>query len=251
MTKPDDPVSCADVTLQMDRETGRMRSILSKFLVIGLLLGTPLAHAQQQQEWDEGKHYSEIKPAQRPPDAQQGVVEVTEVFSYGCIYCNRALPLMDKIRKSLPSNAHMGYLPASFNAAESWPMFQRVYYTAVALGLMPKMHETLFSGVWSSNELAVVEADGRKLKSPQPTIEDAAKFVAKKAGIKPEQFLATAKSFSVDANCRRADQIVKAYKIQGTPSLVVNGRYLVNMSSVKSESELIELVNWLVAKEAH
>jgi protein dithiol oxidoreductase (disulfide-forming) len=233
-------------------ETGRMRSILSRFLAVGLLLGAPLVHAQQQQQaqWVEGKHYLEIKPAQRPPDAPQGVVEVTEVFSYGCIYCNRALPLMDKIKKSLPANAHMGYLPASFNAGESWPMFQRVYYTAVALGLMPKMHETIFSGVWTSNELAVVDAGGQKLRSPQPTIEDAAKFVAKKAGIKPEQFLATAKSFSVDANCRRADQLVKSYKITGTPSLVINGRYLVSMGGVKSESELIELVNWLVAKEA-
>ena len=224
-----------------------MRSILSKVLVIGLLLGAPLVHAQ---EWVEGKHYSEIKPAQRPPDAQQGVIEVTEVFSYGCIFCNRALPLMDKIKKSLPSNARMGYLPASFNAGESWPMFQRAYYAAQALGLMPKMHEAIFSGVWTSNELAVVEADGRKLKSPQPTIEDAAKFVAKKAGIKPEQFVAAAKSFSVDANCRRADQLVKAYRIEGTPSLVVNGHYRVNLSAVKSEGEIIELVNWLVAKEA-
>lgn len=224
-----------------------MRSILTRVLAIGLLLGAPLVHAQ---EWVEGKHYTEIKPAQRPPDAQQGVVEVTEVFSYGCVFCNRALPLMDKIRKSLPANARMGYLPASFNSAESWPMFQRVYYTAVALGLMPKMHETLFSGVWTSKELAVVGADERQLKSPQPTIEDAAKFVAKKAGIKPEQFVAAAKSFSVDANCRRADQLVKAYKITGTPSIVVNGHWLVNMGGVKSESELIELVNWLVAKEA-
>ena len=228
-----------------------MRSILSRFLAVGLLLGAPLVHAQQQAQWVEGKHYTEIKPAQRPPDAQQGVVEVTEVFSYACVYCNRALPLMDKIKKGLPSNAHMGYLPASFNTGESWPMFQRVYYTAVALGLMPKMHEAIFSGVWTSNELAVVDAGGQKLRSPQPTIEDAAKFVAKKAGIKPEQFVATAKSFSVDANCRRADQLVKAYKITGTPSIVVNGRYLVNLGSTKSESELIELVNWLVAKEAH
>ena len=73
---------------------------------------------------------------------------------------------------------------------------------------------------------------------------------AKKAGIKPEQFVATAKSFSVDANCRRADQLVKSYKITGTPSLVINGHYLVNMGGVKSENELIELVSWLVAKEA-
>ena len=229
-----------------------MRSNLTRpmfcFLgAIGFLLGAPLVHAQQ---WVEGKNYTEIKPAQRPPEAQQGIVEVTEVFSYGCIHCNRTLPLMNRIKKSLPSNAHMGYIPASFNSAESWPMFQRVYYTAVALNLMPKMHEQIFSGVWTSNELAVVEGNGQRLKSPQPTLEDAAKFIAKKAGIKPEQFLATAESFSVDANCRRADQLVKAYKITGTPSLVVNGRYLVNMSGVKSEDELIELVNWLVAKEA-
>ena len=84
-----------------------MQSKLSKFLAVGLLLGAPLVHAQQQAQWVEGKHYLEIKPAQRPPDAPQGVVEVTEVFSYACVYCNRALPLMDKIKKSLPSNAHM------------------------------------------------------------------------------------------------------------------------------------------------
>ena len=229
-----------------------MRSILSRatFVLIGtigLLLGAPLAHAQQ---WAEGKHYFEIKPAQRPPDAPAGVIEVTEVFSYGCVYCNRATPLMEKIKKSLPANARLGYLPASFNSAESWPMFQRVYYTAAALGLMPKMHDAVYSAVWTSKELAVVEADGRRLKSPQPTLEDAAKVFAKKAGIKPEQFLATAKSFGVEANCRRADQLVKLYRVDGTPTLIVNGHYRVNMSGVKSEDELIDLVNWLVAKEA-
>ena len=214
---------------------------------VGLLRGAPLTHAQ---EWTEGKHYFEIKPAQPPPDAPAGVIEVTEVFSYACVHCNRATALMDKIKKSLPSNARLGYLPASFNSAESWPMFQRVYYTAAALGLLPKMHDAVYSAVWSSNELAVVDADGRRLKSPQPTLEDAAKVFAKRAGIKPEQFLATAKSFAVEANCRRADQLVKHYRVDGTPSLVVNGHYRVNMQSVKSESDLIALLNWLVAKEA-
>jgi thiol:disulfide interchange protein DsbA len=157
---------------------------------------------------------------------------------------------MDKIKKGLPANARLGYLPASFNSSESWPMFQRVYYTAAALGLLPKMHDAVYSAVWSSNELAVVDADGRRLKSPQPTLEDAAKVFAKRAGIKPEQFLATAKSFAVEANCRRADQLVKHYRVDGTPSLIVNGHYRVNMQSVKSESDLIALLNWLVAKEA-
>src|SRR4030095_11245489 len=122
-----------------------MRSILSRILIIGLLLGAPLAHAQQ---WAEGKHYFEIKPAQRPPDAPPGVVEVTEVFSYGCVYCNRAIPLMEKIKKSLPANARMGYLPASFNAGESWPMFQHVFYALAALGQIEKLNNTVYSGVW-------------------------------------------------------------------------------------------------------
>ena len=43
---------------------------------------------------------------------------------------------------------------------------------------------------------------------------------------------------------------MKLYKVDGTPTLIVNGHYRVNMSGVKSEDELIELVNWLVAKEA-
>ncbi|HET9445381.1 MAG TPA: hypothetical protein VFO35_03935, partial [Steroidobacteraceae bacterium] len=70
------------------------------------------------------------------------------------------------------------------------------------------------------------------------------------AGIKPEQFLATAKSFSVEANCRRADQLVKQWRVDGTPSLVVNGRYRVLMQAVRSETDLIALLNWLIAKEA-
>ena len=223
-----------------------MRSTLSRFLLLALLVCAPLANAQ---EWTEGKHYFEIKPAQRPSQPA-GIVEVTEVFSYACIYCNRAIPIMDKLKASLPSNARMTYLPASFNSAESWPMFQRVYYTATALGLLPKMHNAIYSGVWASNELAVTDADGRKLKSPQPTLEDAARFFQKKAGIKPEQFLATAKSFSVDSNCRRADQLVKLYKVDGTPSIIVNGRYRVASSALRSEDDMIALVNWLVAKEA-
>ena len=220
--------------------------IFTMGLMLTGMLGAPLANAQQ---WVEGKHYFEIKPAQKP-DAPAGVIEVTEAFSYACIFCNRAIPMMDRLKKSLPSNARMGYLPASFNAAESWPLFQRVYYTANALGLIPKLHDAVYSAVWTSNELAVTEPDGRRLKSPQPTLDDAAKFFAKKAGIKPEQFLATAKSFSVEAQCRRADQLVKLYKVDSTPTLIVNGRYRVSSDLLKSEDELIALVNWLVAKEA-
>ena len=118
------------------------RVLLSALCLGGLMLGAPLANAQQ---WVEGKDYFEIKPALKP-NVPAGYVEVTEVFSYACIYCNRAAPTIEKLKKNLPTNAQMTYVAASFNSAESWPMFQRVYYTAQALNLMPKMHDAVYRG---------------------------------------------------------------------------------------------------------
>ena len=68
--------------------------------------------------------------------------------------------------------------------------------------------------------------------------------------MKPETFLAMANSFSVDWKMRVADAQVAAMKIAGTPSIVVNGKYRVNMESLRNYDELIELVNYLVAKES-
>ena len=229
-----------------------MQSTLSRLLFPALLLGSltlgaPLANAQQQ--WVEGKDYFVIQPAQRP-STPPGIAEVTEVFSYACTFCNRAVPVMDKLKASLPANARLTYLPAAFNQSESWPMFQRVYYTLAALDQIPRQHNAVYSAVWTSKELAVTDPGGQRLKSPQPTIEDAAAFFEKKAGIKQAQFLATAKSFSVDANCRRADQLVKAYRIDGTPTIIVNGRYKIGAQKLADASELIEMVKWLIAKDS-
>lgn len=229
-----------------------MQSTLSRLFFPALLLGSltlgaPLANAQQQ--WVEGKDYFVIQPAQRP-STPPGIAEVTEVFSYACTFCNRAVPVMDKLKASLPANARLTYLPAAFNTAESWPMFQRVYYTLAALDQIPKQHNAVYSAIWTSKELAVTDPGGQRLKSPQPTIEDAAAFFEKKAGIKQAQFLATAKSFSVDANCRRADQLVKAYRIDGTPTIIVNGRYKIGAQKLADPGELVEMVKWLIAKDS-
>lgn len=221
-----------------------MQSTLSRLLFSAFLLGSLTLGTAANAQWVEGKDYVVLQPAQRP-STPPGIAEVTEVFSYACTYCNRAVPVMDKLKANLPSNARMTYVPASFNSAESWPMFQRVYYTLAALDQIPKMHNAVYSAIWTSKELAVTD-DGQRLKSPQPTIEDAARFFEKKAGIKAEQFLATAKSFSVDANCRRADQLVKAYQITGTPTLIVNGRYLVKGST---NEESLQIASALIEKE--
>jgi hypothetical protein len=77
-----------------------------------------------------GTDYFLIDPPQR--SGVDGKIEVTEAFSYGCPACNFAYPYLEKIRKNLPPNAVMTYVPASFKPNEDWPMFQRAYLAAQA-----------------------------------------------------------------------------------------------------------------------
>jgi thiol:disulfide interchange protein DsbA len=199
--------------------------------------------------WKAGTHYTVLPQAQRTT-VQAGKVEVLEVFSYGCIACNSFQPVMEILKSKLPKNAQLAYLHASFNPSESWPIFQRAYITAQVLGVADKAHQGIFDAVWKTGEIGVVDQATRGLKKPQPTIEDVARTYERLTGVKSSEFLAAAKSFGVDAKMRAADAQVGAMQVPGTPTLVVNGKYRVNMDSVKSVDELVQLVNYLVAMES-
>ena len=55
-----------------------------------------------------------------------------EVFSYACPACNAFQLTMERLRRALPANAQLAYLPAAFHAEEDWPMFQRAFFAAQA-----------------------------------------------------------------------------------------------------------------------
>jgi thiol:disulfide interchange protein DsbA len=83
-----------------------------------------------------------------------------------------------------------------------------------------------------------------------PTIEDAARFYERHAGVPAAKFLSTAKSFAVDLKVRTDEDLVKSYGVDRTPTIVVNGKYRVHVQSAGGPDQLIELVKWLVAKES-
>jgi thiol:disulfide interchange protein DsbA len=201
-------------------------------------------------KWVEGKNYFTIEPQQ--PTGIPDKIVVTEAFSYACPACNAFHTTADELARSLPSNAVMTYLPVSFRPDENFPLFQRAYFAAKALGVADKAHDAMFDAVWKSGELASDDlATGRpKPPSAWPTLDDVAKFYAK-YGVDPKQFVAVANSFSVNTQMKRADDMVKAYAVEGTPSIIVNGKYRLTPSSAGgSYAQTIELTQWLVAKEA-
>jgi protein dithiol oxidoreductase (disulfide-forming) len=207
------------------------------------------AGSSYAQTWTEGVHYFAVNPPQRT-NVPAGKVEVMEVFSYACPACNAFQPVMKQLKYSMPANVQIVYLPASFIPTEDWPVFQRAFFTADALGVVSKTHDAMFDAVWNTGELAVSDPITHQLKKPLPSIEDIARFYARTAGVKPETFLATAKSFGVETKMKITDAQIGAMQALSTPTIVVNGKYRLTSQNVRTYDELIALVKYLVAKES-
>ena len=186
----------------------------------------------------------------QPTSVPAGKVEVTEVFSYACPACNRFYPIIDKLKAALPANAELTFVPAAFNTSEDWPMFQRAFYAAQTLGIDKREHDAMFDAVWKTGELAIIDPGSQRIKVPAPTIDDAAKWYAKVAGVKSDAFVSAANSFGVDTKTRQADQFIRATQVDQTPTMVVNGKYRVTVGSAGTDDKLIELILWLVAQES-
>ena len=87
-----------------------------------------------------------------------------------------------------------------------------------------------------------------RLKSHLPTLDDAARCYGRSTGVKPEEFLQAARNFDVDLKMRAADAQIRAMQVPGTPCLVVDGKYRVELDTLSSAADVVVLVNFLVQK---
>ena len=103
------------------------------------------------------------------------------------------------------------------------------------MGLLDKTHSALFNALH-------VE------RRPVRSVEDVAAFYAD-YGTTQDEFMAAMQSFAVNAKIARAQQVVPRYGVEGTPSMIVNGKYRV-MSPVQGGfPRMLEVVDALIAKE--
>lgn len=195
------------------------------------IAGAAQAPATAATNWEAGKNYFVIDPPQ--PTASGDKIEVLEIFSYACPHCAHFQPYAEQLRQSLPAYAAFGYMPAVFNA--QWEPYARAFYTAVSLGVFDKTHQALFDALHRDH-------------IPLQTIDDLAGFYAQH-GVDKAKFLSESASFEVDSKLSRANEIVRKDGIDGTPSIVVNGKYRVTGASAGGYPQLIEVVGWLVKKE--
>jgi len=206
-------------------------------LILGLLAtaacAADTAPPAAARQWVAGSDYLVLDPP--VPTSTGNKIEVVEVFSYACPHCAHFQPYIEELKSKLPASAQFVLLPAVFNAA--WEPFARAFYTAQALGLVDKTHQALFDALHRDH-------------LPLGSIDALAKFYAG-YGADAATFLSTANSFVIEAKMAHGNELVRDYHIEGTPTLVVNGKYRVAMNSERSigPAEAIKLTLYLVQQE--
>ncbi len=216
-------------------------------LIAQVFFAAVLPAGAAPQQWIAGTNYTILDQAQTPT-VPANKVEVMEIFSYACPFCDKFQPIVNQMEHSLPPYAQMVYLPASFIPAEDWPVFQQAYFAAQSLGIAGRTHQAMYDAVWKSGVLATVDAQTNEIRHPAPSLEAIAHYYSQLTGVDPEKFLTAARSFGVATEMRQADAQITAMQIPGTPCIVVDGKYRVEMDSLKSPQDVISLVKYLVVK---
>jgi thiol:disulfide interchange protein DsbA len=200
-------------------------------LVSGMLLASACsAQPGNAAPYTDGTEYVTLPgPHQRYSDT--GKVEVAEVFSYGCIHCAEFAEDAAKLRKQLPAGAQFKLVPAVFNA--EWVPFARAFYAAKQLGVVERTHQQLFHAKFDEH-------------FPINSIGELADFYARE-GVNKSDFMRIAGSEGATASLKHNFDLIQKWGVDGTPTLVVDGKYRV--MTVGSHAQMLAVTLWLVKRE--
>ena len=202
---------------------------MNKFVVfIFLLVNSALLQAA---DYTEGTHYKKL-PSEQTDSSEKVVVE--EFFWYGCPHCSTFEPYLKTWEKTKPANVEFTRVPAIFRP--EWEVQARAYYALSNMGKIDDLHGKIFTAIHKNK---------KRLDKKESLID----FIVEN-GVDRKKFLEEYNSFAVDGMVRKAKKKIKAYQIQGVPSIVINGKYVTSGSMAGSYDNMIKITNYLIAKES-
>lgn len=210
-----------------------MATLRSEFILLGwlaalvALAGLAGPAAGQEVRARQNVEYRLIEP-QKPETGDR--IEVIDFFWYGCPYCNELQPALEDWIKRKPGDVALRRIPVILR--DTWAPHARIYYTLELLGEVERLHLKVYHS-YHVEELHMSKPDVMERW-------------AVKNGIERTRWLDAYHSPEVDAKVARAQRLTKAYDVQGTPSLVVDGRYLTSSSMTPGVRAVIPVVEDLI-----
>ncbi|KPQ29929.1 MAG: thiol:disulfide interchange protein DsbA [Marinobacter excellens HL-55] len=185
----------------------------------------------QAQSWQEGKHYQTLDNPVRT--ASDEGIEVAEVFWYGCPHCYTFKPLVESWANQAPDDVNFVKLSAALG--QSWEPHAYAFYALEAMGELDKVHDALFTAL---------AGERRPLNTPEALADFVSGY-----DVDAEEFLNNYRSFGVRARVQQAQSKIRGARITGTPTMLVNGKYVISASMAGGHEAVLEVVDHLVERE--
>ena len=200
------------------------RDALKQFAAISAAL--PFANIAWAKE-----PFEVLDPAQKTDDPSK--IEILEFFHYGCPHCRDFEPLVEAWRKKQPDDVSFRQVPAIWNNPQLSAL-ARLFYAAEVSGELPAVHQKAFIAIQEEKRQLFDETQVRDWIADK--VSDSAKFMAAYT------------SFGVNSMLQRADQLARAMRIQGVPTVVVDGRFLTSASMAGSHEEALKVLDQLIVR---
>jgi thiol:disulfide interchange protein DsbA len=187
--------------------------------------------------WTPGTNY-EVLGRPQPTDVAPGKVEIVEFFWYGCPHCYALDATLENWKKTKPA-----YVEFSRTHVIWGPMHRqhaKLYYTLQALGRLD-LHPKVFEAFHRDHNLLAAQDETQARAMHQAFCEA--------NGISKKDFDAAYDSMSVATNLQRAEEKTYRYAIQSVPTMVIDGKYETNVTMAGGPAELLQLLNYLAARE--
>ena len=156
-----------------------------------------------------GTDYTLLEPSQ-PTSGKK--IEVLEFFFYGCSHCFHLHSKLVEWEKTMPKDVELTYVPTIFR--DNMEPMARTFYALESLGKLHQLHDPLYKA-WNVNNVQLFD---------EAAIRD---FVAP-YGVDRTKFSSAYNSFSMQSKVTRAKQMTRSYMISGTPTLIVDGKYVIS-----------------------
>jgi len=178
-------------------------------------------------EYRLGRDYGSLS---RPlPVKQDGVVDVVEVFWYGCGHCYNLAPAVSRWAKQQDSSVNYQKMPVTWGPVHQ--LHAKLFYTIEALGVGDTVHSAVFTAMHKEGNF--LASEGAILK------------FLEKLGMDRSETIKYMNSFSVRQKVKRATELSKQFKVTATPMIFIDGRYRIEAKG--GHSKMLKVVDHVIA----
>jgi thiol:disulfide interchange protein DsbA len=149
---------------------------------------------------------------------------------YGCPHCNEFDPFLETWIKKQGPDVVFKRVPVAFR--DDFIPHSKMFHALDALGLADKLTPAVFNEIHEKKNYLL-------------TPEAQATFLATQ-GVDKKKYMDAYNSFSTQSNLQRDKKLLDAYKIDGVPTIAIQGKYETGPATTNSLPGTIQVMDFIV-----